>query len=269
MIKKVLFIFLIAISLKAELMNKIENLIGSEDYELHKNLINHLFQNEKDFYINNKINYVLISEKLQHNGLLKLSLPIMDFIEINFQLNGNPKKSLNTLKEVLNSFGYYYYFPTNVQLDENILKWSIRLKTAAAINPLQLSKQLYNRNCIVEDIKREGLYKWTYTIDTLDCEVYKYENLIANDNLELKKSLKAYFVKVNEIKALNINSNNGNRWYPKLTFYDKDLNVIEVLKEDSLHSNLRVEVPNNTNYIKIDDIYTLANLKRGINITKE
>lgn len=269
MIKKVLFIFLITVSLKAEIMNKIENLIGLEDYELHKNLINHLFQNEKDFYTNDKINYVLVSEKLQHNGLLKLSLPSMDFIEINFQLNGNAKKSLNTLKEVLNSFGYYYYFPTNIESSDNFLKWSIRLKTAAAINPLQLSKQLYNRNCIVEDIKREGLYKWTYTINTLNCEVYKYENLIVNDNLELKKSLKPYLVKVNEIKTVNVTSNSGNKWHPKLTFYDKDFNVIEILKENSLHSNLKVEVPNNTNYIKIDDIYTLANLKRGINITKE
>ena len=45
--------------------------------------------------------------------------------------------------------------------------------------------------------------------------------------------------------------------------------MIEIHEEDSLHNSLRLSVPNNTKYIKIDDLYSLANLKRGITITKE
>ena len=54
-----------------------------------------------------------------------------------------------------------------------------------------------------------------------------------------------------------------------MVFYDEALNIIGIYEENSLNKSLRLEVPNNTKYIKIDDLYTLANMKQGINITKE
>ena len=76
-------------------------------------------------------------------------------------------------------------------------------------------------------------------------------------------------IKVQNSSKINIDSNTGNSWYPSVVFYDDDFKVIEILEKDSLHKSLRLNVPNNTKYIKIDDLYSLANLKRGINITKE
>ena len=87
--------------------------------------------------------------------------------------------------------------------------------------------------------------------------------------LSLRKSIKPYIIKVSNISKININSNVGNSWYPNIVFYDEDFNVIEIYEEDSLHKSLGLSVPNNTKYIKIDDLYSLANIKRGINITKE
>ena len=99
--------------------------------------------------------------------------------------------------------------------------------------------------------------------------IYKAEDLIGNNRLTLKKPLKPYMIKVQNSSKINIDSNTGNSWYPSVVFYDDDFNVIEILEKDSLHKSLRLNVPNNTKYIKIDDLYSLANLKRGINITKE
>jgi hypothetical protein len=64
-------------------------------------------------------------------------------------------------------------------------------------------------------------------------------------------------------------SNVGNIWYPNVVFYDNSLKIIGTYQENSLHKSLKLEVPNETKYIKIDDIYNLANIKQGINITKE
>ncbi|MDZ7818151.1 MAG: hypothetical protein U5K55_05860 [Aliarcobacter sp.] len=143
------------------------------------------------------------------------------------------------------------------------------MKTAAAISPLRLSQELQSINCKITDIKREGNYKWSYSIDMSNSTIYKAEDLIGNSQLTLKKSLKPYMIKVQNSSKININSNTGNNWYPSVVFYDEDFNVIEILEKDSLHKSLRLDVPNNTKYIKIDDLYSLANLKRGINITKE
>ena len=76
-------------------------------------------------------------------------------------------------------------------------------------------------------------------------------------------------IKVNDAKVITMKSGSGNLWYPSIVFYDNALNIIGVYEENSLHKSLKLEVPNNTKYIKIDDLHTLANIKQGINITKE
>jgi len=76
-------------------------------------------------------------------------------------------------------------------------------------------------------------------------------------------------LKVANTNAINITSNSGNQWHPNVVFYDQKLEVIEIYKEDSLKKNLRLDVPAQTKYIKIDDLYSLSNLRRGISITKE
>ena len=143
------------------------------------------------------------------------------------------------------------------------------MKTAAAISPLRLSQELQSINCNIVDIKREGNYKWDYSIDMRNSTIYKAENLVGNNQLSLKKPSKPYMVMIENASRISINSNAGNSWYPSVVFYDSDFNMIEIHEEDSLHNSLRLSVPNNTKYIKIDDLYSLANLKRGITITKE
>lgn len=69
--------------------------------------------------------------------------------------------------------------------------------------------------------------------------------------------------------AIKIDSNVGNNWYPNIIFYDDSFNVIDVFESENLHKNLRVDIPTNTRFIKIDDFYALTNIKNGLNITKE
>lgn len=269
MLKKLFFIIFSSLMLNANINVKVQNILGYSDYNTHKNLINYIFQNKSSFYTNGRIDYVSLTQNLQNNGLLKLNLGSTRYIDITFILNDSQKKSLNTLKGVLKSLGHYYYFTTEATKSGSSLKWKIKLKTAAAINPLQLSKELQLRNCRVIDIKREGINNWTYSIDSSNSDVYKAEDLVNNRELSLRKPLKPYMLKISSASKITINSNSGNRWFPNVVFYDKDLNIIEIFKDDSLQSNLKLDVPNDTNYIKIEDLYTLANLKRGINITKE
>lgn len=269
MLGKFILIVLFSLTLNASINTKVRNILGYNAYNKHQNLINYIFSNPSSFYTNNKLNYVLLTDKLQSNGLLDLNLDSTSYIDVNFVLSNHPKKSLDVLKSVLKSLGHYYYFTTEASKSGDSLKWRIKLKTAAAINPLRLSKELQDRNCRVVDIKREGNYSWSYSIDTSNCDVYKSEDLITNSELTLKKASKPYMIKVSNSNTIRIDSHNGNRWYPNVVFYDDNLNIIEMFKDNSLHSNLKLDVPNDTKYIKIDDLYTLANVKRGFNITKE
>lgn len=61
MIKKILFLTILAITLKASLLDdKISNLIGSYDYIKHKNLINYIFKNQEEYYIGQNIDYIKV-----------------------------------------------------------------------------------------------------------------------------------------------------------------------------------------------------------------
>ena len=221
------------------------------------------------FYTNGKINYARISQELENNNLLKLSLGSTQNIDVTFNVNGNMKKSIKNLNDILKVLGHQYFITKDATVVDDTFKWTIKMKTASAISPLRLSQELQGINCNILDIKREGDYKWSYSIDMSNASVYKAENLVDNNRLSLKKPLKPYIVRVQNISRISIDSNAGNTWYPSVIFYDNDFNIIEIHEDESLQKSLRISVPKNTKYIKIDDLYTLANLKRGINITKD
>lgn len=272
MIKKILFLTILTITLKASLLDdKVSNLIGNYDYIKHKNLINYIFNNQEEYYIGQNIDYIKVIKKLQENGLLNLSLSQPKEIFIKFNTNHDPIKSLKILKDTLKSLGFYYYFTKNLVYDTENLNWEIKVKTEAAIDPLILATELFKQNCRVADIKREGDDKWEYSIDTTFSSLNNSIAMTANEKKYLRKPLKPYLIKLEEeISKITIVSKVLNNWFPKIVFYDKNLNILKIVKEDKVYKKLVLEVPLNTKYIKIDDLYTLINIKRGLSIiTKE
>ncbi|MDD2886311.1 MAG: hypothetical protein PHY66_00815 [Aliarcobacter sp.] len=269
MIRKLILLVTLSVMLSANLDTKIKDLLGASDYNTHKNLINHIFSNEANFYTNNQINYTRIIQELDNNGVLKLNLPSTQNISITFNINNYPKKSMKNLTDILKTLGQHTFVTTEEITVDNSLKWTIQIKTAAAMSPLRLSQELQSINCSIVDIKREGDYNWSYSIDTNNSSIYRAEDLINNKQLSLKKPSKPYMIKIADAKVITIKSGSGNIWYPNVVFYDNALNIIGIYDENSLHKSLKLEVPNNTKYIKIDDFYTLANIKQGLNITKE
>ena len=269
MIKKLILLIALCVVSNANLDVAIQNMLGEADYNTHKNLINHILKDKNIYYSNNQINYTQLSQELENNGLIKLNLGSTKEIEVSFNFNSSPKKSIKNINEILRVIGQYNYVTKEEIVVDNQLRLTLKLKTAAAISPLRLSKELESTNSRIVDIRREGNYKWNYSIDTSNSTIYKAEDLVGTKQLSIKKPLKPYIIKVSNSPKIIIDSNVGNTWYPNIVFYDSNFNIIEIIEKDSLHKSLRLSVPNNTKYIKIDDFYTLANLKRGINITKE
>ena len=101
MINKLILIIAFSVILNADLNLKIKNILGNSAYNTHKNLINYIFTNKSAYYdSDNKVNYVLLTSKLQANGLLKLNLGSTQYIDIEFINSENPKKSLKILKDI-------------------------------------------------------------------------------------------------------------------------------------------------------------------------
>lgn len=267
--KKIIISSILSVSVYANINSAVLNMLGSNDYNTHKNLINHIFKNEANFYTNGKIDYTKISQELQKNNLLKLNLGSIQDIEVDFIFNSKAKKSFKNINDILKIIGQQNFVTISQTIVEDQLKWSIRLKTAAAINPLKLSTELQNISSRIVDIKKEGSNKWSYYINSDKSSLFKAEDLVTKASVSLKKPVRPYIVELANTRAINISTNSSDKWYPSIVFYDSDFNLIEVFEDSNLHKNLKIDVPSNTRFVKIDDFYALTNIKNGLTITKE
>lgn len=268
MLKKIFFILISSVVLNASSFNdKIIDIIGFERFTINKGLIDHIFSQKQTYYINGKLNYIAVMQKLQDNGLLNISLDAPQNISITFRINNDPIKSLKIITDSLKTLGFYHYFTKNLIYDESqYLTWVISLKAEAAIDPLLLSKELFKNNCLIRDIKKEGYVNWMYELDTSNSSLSKAKLISKNERVDFRKPLKPYLLKNQNGKKLIVLSKPGNQWFPQIVFYDKHLNILNIVEKDAKSKSVRLEIPEDTNYIKIDDLYTLANIKRGLSV---
>jgi hypothetical protein len=82
----------------------------------------------------------------------------------------------------------------------------------------------------------------------------------------LKKSLYEHWINVKSANSLTIWSLKGNNWYPYVSIYDKELHLLKVYKRDRKTKKIKLELPEDTAYVKIADLYSLKNIKEGLRI---
>ncbi len=261
--------FLFALTLNANiLLEKIENLIGPQSYTSHKNLITVVFENQEKFYLaDGTPDYITIFKELKNNGLLNLKLPSPKDIEVEFQTTHSSVKSLKVLNDTLKSIGYYYYFTKSIKrVSQDELTWIISLQSEFIIDPLVLISELSKNNSKVLEIKREENDKWIYKIDTNFATIAESIFININEIKKLQKPLKPYLLKIDSGDILEVKSNQLDNWFVYVTFFDDSLNVLNVVKNEESSKEISLEIPLGTKYIKISDLNTLENIKRGLEI---
>lgn len=248
------------------LHSKIKNFIGESEYTKHINLIKYIFKNRDNYQYQESLNYISLIKTLKENGLLQLNFEEPKEILVEFKISNNPVKSLKILKDTLKSLGYYYYFTQNSVFDGNSdLTWTIKLTTEAAIDPLVLSNELLKQDCRMIDISKDGT-KWIYNIDTAFANLKDAIYVSNNERVSFQKPLKDYMLRIDNASSLYVASRVLNKWFPNIVFYDKQLKILKVVNEDKVHRNIRLKIPVGTTYIKISDLYTLINIKRGLSV---
>ena len=249
------------------LKDKVENIIGSKDYQTHNSLINLLFNDESKYIINGKIKYYKLFKTLQQNGLLNLRLNKPSDIEIEFTGINKNFKSYKILNDTMQVLGYRYFFTKSMSVNnQKQLIWKIVFKAEYMLDPVVLLKELRQNSCRITKVINHGSNKWSYEIDFKNAELTNAIKIDKNEKVRFQKPLRAYMLKIADAESLQVISRNLNHWFPHIVFFDKDLNVLQVIKKDRVFKGLKVKVPNNTKYIKITDLYNLINIKRGLSI---
>lgn len=247
-------------STKAKLTNKIKSLLDESVYTKNEAYIKIIFSPESDFITNYRVDAVKVVETLKENGLLSLYFKKPQELIINFKTSDNPLFFMKIMGDTLRNIGYYRYVTRESKLDETGFTWSISLKTEYVTDPQVLQTELNKSGSVITDVTMNTQTEWTFSVDMRD-GFLNVPKLVAFENIELKRSLYAYWLDVSQIKKLSIQSSVRNSWYPYITYFDSSLHLLKVIKKDSKTRNIILNIPNGAKYIKISDIYTLKNIK--------
>ncbi len=249
------------------LYDKVENIIGQNEYKVHKGLIHLLFKDEKKFLNDTDIKYYELFNELQENGLLNLHLDKPKDITIEFKILNKNLKAYKILNDTMRALGYRYFFTKSMDISENQeLLWKIVFKAEYMLDPVVLLKDLRLNNCKIIEVTNKDSNHWYYEIDFSDSVLSSAINIEKNEKVKFSKPLRAFFLDVENGKKLQITSRKLNNWFPHIVFFDKDLKVLKTIKKNRIYHGLNIKIPLGTKYIKITDKYNLINIKRGLTI---
>ena len=242
------------------LIEKIKTFVTEEAYVKNENFIKFIFSPAENFYRQDRVDIVKVAQTLKENGLLNLFFDTPRELRLSFTTSGSPLFFVKIMGDALRNIGYYRYVTMESNLNNAGFTWIISLKAEYATDPLILQEELQKSGCSIIDVVRNTPADWAYSVDMSkgNLNVPALQN---QQEMELKRSLYAHWLNVKKIKNLKIKSSFRDRWFPKITFYDKQLHLIKVIEKDKRTRTLSLEVPNNAKYIKIDDMYTLKNVK--------
>lgn len=265
-----LFLFNTAFALQTdskdeEVTLKIQSFLSEATYENNKEFIDVIFEPKAAFFVNERVNSVKVIETLKENGLLKLFFKTPRELKLNFKTSGAPLFFVKVMADTLRSIGYYRYVTTASNLDASEFTWNINLTSEYATDPLILDKELTKRGCKIIDITMDSLSEWTYVID-ISNGYLNVKELVADENVRLKRSIYAHWLDISKIKELTIKSSRKNSWYPSIAYYDSSLHLLKVTKKNNISRRLTLDIPQNTKYIKITDLYTLKNVRDALHL---
>lgn len=270
MLKKSLFIFMLCIPmLYADLLeDKVKNIMGEDDYLINKNLVSVLFKKRSNFYTSeNMLNIDQVVSTLKANGLLKLTLNNPEYLEVQFITKSEPIKTIKLVNDFFKDLGYYHFYTSRINhAKDSQTIFNIRLKTQAIIDPTLLMEKFAEHNCTVFDISVNENNIWSYHINTKRASLPEIIEIVKTEQTELNKPMKPYFIQVSDASNLIVHAKPNDHWHAHIVFYDKNLNVLEILKSEKLTKSIKVDVPTSTQYIKISDLFHLHNIKRGLSV---
>ncbi len=269
MVKTVLLLFCLLSFSHAQdlLMQKIQNLVNPRTFAKDKAFIETVFSPKSAYYTEDgRVDSIKVIKTLKDNGILNLFFKTPREINISFRTQGKPLLFVKIMSDSLQNIGYYKYTTKESSFEDAEFVWKINLTSEYAADPIILAQELEKNNCKIVDVVRENESDWSYSIDMKDAKL-NVATLEGGVEFSLKRSLYAYWLDVSKIGTLDIVSSLRNDWYPYIAFYDKSLNLLNVIKMDTKKTNITLEIHPEAYYIKISDIYTLKNIKDDLVLT--
>jgi hypothetical protein len=260
------FLLLFFVSLNAQSLNSaISDIMDQREYSQKKKFIDILFKNRDSFFIGSRVDYKKIIAKLRDEGLDKLAKKSSNLKVSFITRDDNLQIFIKIVSDTLASLGFTEIETIKLKRDERVSIWVISLGDNYMLDPLLFIDRLEKKRVFVDKIKRYTATNWSYILDISDVNLVP-KVLPFNTDIKLKKTLSSYWINIKESNKINISSSRSNRWHPYVIMYNKDLKILSKITKSRVQTKLRLNIPSDGAYLKIDDYYTIKNIKDGLTI---
>ncbi len=246
--------------------DKIRNFIGEGPYKINKNFIDKIFQNRQAFFQDGMVDNKKILENLKSNGLLNLRFDLPKEVNIIFSSHTSPIFLLRTINSVLASMGYSYFEVKKAQYDEGLTSIVFSFASEYMIDPLIVLEEMHKRGYIFNDVKKINDQAWEYDVTLVDSRLANAKNIEIGDSLELKEVSGEYWLQISEGSGNVSVIANNHEWKPKIVFFDKNLQIIDILKKQTSINTIAFNILKDIRFILISDFQNPAVLKSGIKV---
>ena len=248
---KKLFFLLLSVFLSANSYNMIKNIIGNK-YNTYENLI------KSSLDKNASMKQILIF--IKNNGFLNICFKTPKTIYPSFVFNSsNYLLKTKILYESLNKMGFYNFYPLQITKNSEY-KITLEIKSLNKIDPIDFYNVIQNYGCNITNIKNDT--NFTYYINCHNPHLNTYYLKEALNSFHNIKGI--YWFRADNYSKVFIKTSKYDFFYPYIVFYDKNLNILNIITSKNIKRKLTLKIPKGCFYIKIQDNFTKENIKRGI-----
>lgn len=176
--------------------------------------------------------------------------------ELVFNSNAKGIVLLKLVSDVLDELRFKNYQNLEFTNSDNS-SYKILINGSRVLTPDKIYDQFKKRSVTITNLsKKANTFIYQVNLSNL--------NLAPEFIYDLQKPQKPYFLNVKGKNSIVISSQSMDAWHPEIRIFDKELNLLQSIRENSHKQSLNLSLPQNATYIQIGDSASLDNVKNGL-----
>ena len=263
-IKIALFAALFALqSYAASSFELAQNLIANPSAESKLRL---LFEGKNYVDESGRVRWDEITRVLKMNSLLSLTLPNSRTLQLSFKAKSDEVVFLKIINEALNQAGFVLFTPVEVNLQDDVKKYTIRVESRYILDPASFYAILRQNAVYINSIRKMNAYDYEYELDFSSARLKPNVEANLYSSVKLQRPLRDYVINIQGASTLNARASSSDSWFPKVLFLDKNLHLLKSTISKNKQNRFSSAVPSGAAYVIIGDAYNLDNIRRGLEI---
>lgn len=203
---------------------------------------------------------------LKINALFSPTLDQSAQLKIRFKSQNTGALFFKILNDALNEAGFVYFTPSFVDIKDEGIEYEILVETRYILDPSVFYAILKNNAVFINNITKTSELSYEYDLDFSYAKLKEKVYIPLNKSVKLQRPLADYLVELKGASMIELRADSRDSWFAKLLFLDDKLKLVSAFKQNQKNNLLSLSVPSNAKYVLIGDLFSLDNIKRGLEI---